>query len=571
MRKLLVVSIALLLLVPLYPLTVGEESQTRWTIMIYMGGGVDMGISEQVENDLAEIEEGVPGDQVEVIVLADQFEDGDSRLLYHTSEGLVEIPLSSVNQTWDDEVDMSDPQSLRDFVMWSKGNHPAERYMLYLWGHGDGWRGMPVEDGGDLFLTEMEEALNGIKVDVLGFDSCSMGTFELYYQLRKKADIILASPLDIPMQGLPYDIILDRMGEKPDMGTEEVAEMIVEEFVVWSFENTDIDTGLMAVATDRLPVDEFVDYTEHLSFSLPYYHGRIWDAWNETEPGCNEERDIYEFSINVDSFVDCGRFKNKGIELREAIDGSILFQNTTQRERLAMSVYFPRASPFHYDTLSFVETGWSSWLAKFSGPRPDISDPPYFDVELDGKDLSFSFQHNLTEGSVELDIWDKDGYMYRETFYESSHEFTTELTPGLYHVDAYLRDHEGLHHHTHEEVLYEEEITMVGTVEPDEVKVHILNTARDIWMNRTLKHGNYSISLLWPSFCEPGDMLEITYVHGKYEETFQRDVPYEGDLTVDFASIETEDQFPWITVVIFLSGVALVAVYLKRRFMNDGY
>ena len=34
---------------------------------------------------------------------------------------------------------MGNPQTLSDFVTWSKTNYPADHYALYFWGHGWGW------------------------------------------------------------------------------------------------------------------------------------------------------------------------------------------------------------------------------------------------------------------------------------------------------------------------------------------------------------------------------------------------------------------------------------------------
>jgi hypothetical protein len=38
------------------------------------------------------------------------------------------------------EANMGDGNVLGEFVRWSMFNYPAERYMLVLWDHGDGWR-----------------------------------------------------------------------------------------------------------------------------------------------------------------------------------------------------------------------------------------------------------------------------------------------------------------------------------------------------------------------------------------------------------------------------------------------
>ena len=44
------------------------------------------------------------------------------------------------------DVDSGSPQTLVDFIRWSKAKAPADRYALIIWNHGSGWDPLDFED-----------------------------------------------------------------------------------------------------------------------------------------------------------------------------------------------------------------------------------------------------------------------------------------------------------------------------------------------------------------------------------------------------------------------------------------
>lgn len=111
-----------------------------------------------------------------------------------------------------DEVNMGDSKTLRDFVEWSIENYPADNYALVISGHGKGWEGTSYDltSGNDnLNLSELKEALTGFDLDLIGFDSCQMGTIEVAYELKDIADVMVASENAVISDGWPYGKILE--------------------------------------------------------------------------------------------------------------------------------------------------------------------------------------------------------------------------------------------------------------------------------------------------------------------------------------------------------------------------
>ena len=182
------------------------------------------------------------------------------------------------------QVNMGAGSALADFVTWSRRNYPAEKTMLALWDHGQGWRraqeltlrataadlgrvakgrqaarqrlGDAVgsldplpddqtihgafryvshdEDTGDkLYNREIQDALADLtreeKIDVIGFDACLMSMLETAYALRKSGSVMVGSEELEPGDGWSYDGFLKPLAADPSafdavaLGTQMVA------------------------------------------------------------------------------------------------------------------------------------------------------------------------------------------------------------------------------------------------------------------------------------------------------------------------------------------------------------
>lgn len=114
--------------------------KAKWTVMVYISGDNDL--EEYVVKDI-ELELAPTGSSanVQVVALADRGPgydtsrgDWQSTKLYHVTQGMTADSASAVAD-WG-ERNMGDPQTLIDFVTWTKAKYPADHYVLYFWGHG---------------------------------------------------------------------------------------------------------------------------------------------------------------------------------------------------------------------------------------------------------------------------------------------------------------------------------------------------------------------------------------------------------------------------------------------------
>ena len=128
----------------------GQDGGTddTWTLMVYMSG--DSSLSGQIPSDLQEMKRVGSVDGLSIIVLHDSAEVGDTGLTYILPNGMENVPLSDINPAWGNELNLGNPEILTQFVIWAVGEYPADRYMLDLWGHGNGWPGVCPDKGDSL-------------------------------------------------------------------------------------------------------------------------------------------------------------------------------------------------------------------------------------------------------------------------------------------------------------------------------------------------------------------------------------------------------------------------------------
>ncbi len=136
------------------------------------------------------------------------------------------LPASAVAD-WG-ERDMGNPQTLVDFVTWSKANYPADHYALYFWGHGWSWHpGVVMQDdtnADSLDYLEMKPIMNTLGfIDVVGYDGCNMASIEIQSLWHGHATALAASQEWVGWDGIEYDVVLAQLAANPNMTADQVA------------------------------------------------------------------------------------------------------------------------------------------------------------------------------------------------------------------------------------------------------------------------------------------------------------------------------------------------------------
>lgn len=100
---------------------------------------------------------------------------------------------------------------------------PASEYGLVLWSHATAWlpsnvhnmlRSFGSDKGKEMDIRDLATALPDHTFDFILFDACYMASVEVLYELRGKANYIIASPTETMANGFPYDRIIAPMFER---------------------------------------------------------------------------------------------------------------------------------------------------------------------------------------------------------------------------------------------------------------------------------------------------------------------------------------------------------------------
>jgi hypothetical protein len=208
----------------------------EWTFIVYMAADNDLERSAIL--DFCEMESFArAGAPVTVLVLFDRGPGYDATNGDWTDTRLFEIlPDENDNDVVIDspaipcpplgilpgettELDMSEPRVLSYLLDFAKSSYRANHYGLIIWGHGTGWRSVrdfsaqyraersvALDDTSSswMCITELAPALDGKKIDVIGFDTCFGAILETAYELRAKADYFVGSEGSVPSTGWNY-------------------------------------------------------------------------------------------------------------------------------------------------------------------------------------------------------------------------------------------------------------------------------------------------------------------------------------------------------------------------------
>jgi len=228
------------------PFIVGSEPVKDWTFMVYLDAdnnletpGIDIFLKMANVNSSS---------RVNIVVQMDRIPDYDERYglwtdtkRFNVTKGMTPTSENAVKNWPDQEVNMGDPNTLRDFVNWTVYNYPANYYFLVLWDHGTGVVGVCYDFTPDpnqpdfLSLPELGQALSGLPViiDVVFSDACDLNMAEIAYQIKDYANL-LVGPEGLGYSPAPYDSYLTRLVSNPSILPSAFATGVVTDYINWS-------------------------------------------------------------------------------------------------------------------------------------------------------------------------------------------------------------------------------------------------------------------------------------------------------------------------------------------------
>lgn len=188
----------------------GDETRT---VLVYMVANNSLGRYNCDDVDLVEME-----------TAAELIPDGSRWVVYHLASDdsapvLKELTADGwkVLKTYDRSTSSVSAARMTDVISDVKRMAPSDTYGLVLWSHAHGWLQNGIEepviaprsygdDGGQrMNITTLAHVLDGCGFDYIYADCCYMATVEVAYELRDVARYFVASPSEVPINGMPYD------------------------------------------------------------------------------------------------------------------------------------------------------------------------------------------------------------------------------------------------------------------------------------------------------------------------------------------------------------------------------
>ena len=360
-------------------------SQAKWTVMVYISG--DNNLEAYVVKDIEE-ELGLVGSNadIKILALADRGPgydtsrgDWQTTKLFYVTQGMLADSASAVAD-WG-ERNFGDPQTLIDFVKWSKSNYPADHYVLYFWGHGWNWHpGYVMLDDTDqdtLDYHEIKAAIPSLGfIDVVGFDGCNMASIEVYKLWQGHATAVAASQEYVNWNGIEYDVVLSQLVANPGLTADQVAVASAQSAIVqggertWSAVAVDTRLGTLLTAADQ--------FAMALNNGLAANRKKYDRAFGATRTMWQApmDKDLYDMAYEINRLVSDANIKSKAQSVMNAFNSVVLWEGhaNAYSDVHGITIYhISKASEkdtdytYYRSTLDFaLQSSWDEFLDAYA-------------------------------------------------------------------------------------------------------------------------------------------------------------------------------------------------------------
>lgn len=369
-----------------------DATVREWTLIGYFNGNNNLDHTQAgtsyIIGDVQEMEHAGSSDQVTSIVMLSSLKTGGNAKYYNIVKSSDQLP-DKVNSPMLDDMgskDMSDPQTLVDFMDFAVTNYPAKRYMLILNSHGGGWEGVSPDEAngsGDMMsMYELRQAMEkGPHFDVVVFHACLMSMVEVGYEIKDLADYMVASEISMPaLSVLGADEWLKEVIDNPAMSSYDVSKRIVQ--CVYNNGQFAQKTTHMAV-TDLTKMDalgaKIANFGNKLTTEVHDNWQEVFDSWNETHyvsNGYPSYTDLREFVKKIQQKPGLSQINyivQAGNEVLSAFNEAVPFTKSylgnNDQPYGGLTIHFPQQPEQfkgpEYKKLKFKDTNWPNFLSIF--------------------------------------------------------------------------------------------------------------------------------------------------------------------------------------------------------------
>ena len=304
-----------------------EPTQAERTVLIYLSG----------ENNLTQ-DSQYPGesymdfDMEEILEGSYKLNNNQHLICFIDSVGkdnkpyFIEVANGKAKEVYRYESDFyaSDPAKFREVLQYTFDNYPAKEYGLVLWGHASGWivhndsvpnvlkarevtRGFGKDEGWDtngsskwMNITQMAQALETIpKLKFIFADCCNFMCAEVGYELRNCAEYLIGSPAEIPGEGAPYHLMVEKLFSTSPSFYNDICncyyDYFIEAYTDPDYRDWDLAGYSVPLSTFRLDqMENLADATKQLMKTfMPQYPEQL-DLTNLPYYFFNDRRVLYD-------------------------------------------------------------------------------------------------------------------------------------------------------------------------------------------------------------------------------------------------------------------------------------
>ncbi len=333
-----------------------DPNANEWAFIVFLNA--DNNLESYGYEDVDEMCVAGSTPYVHIVALFDTY-DGPANVIY-VQQGSYDIVAN-----WG-EADMGDWQTLRDFGVWAVENYPARHYAFIMWNHGDGWKkraphpilkGFSNDDHGSYdgisisngdyarAMGAITQALGG-KIDIVGFDACLMGMWEIAEATAPFADYLVASSETEPAPGWSYHAFLPQLTANPTMSAVTLGQAIIDSYHAESSRNATL------AMTDLNTVDPLATALTNFANAMmanPSYYSTLRSIRSQTQDFYESDyRDLRDFTERVSARSGVpADIKAAADALLLQLDSSIVY-NRAQSDypgAHGLAIYFPASSP----------------------------------------------------------------------------------------------------------------------------------------------------------------------------------------------------------------------------------
>jgi hypothetical protein len=392
------------------PTPPNKPPTAEWTLMAVMFGDQ---LSYDALYALHEMAQAGSSDKVNILV----FLDSPSVYNYNSINNALQCPLYQGHGVYlrinrnapptvlsDLEVnpDMSQPSTVEAFGSFAISNFPANRYGLIFSDHGGGWIGFGEDEVNNTAtplysftngnytatLQAISNATANKKLDIVAFDACLMGMWEVATATASYANYMVASEQEAGHQSWQYTSFLPLLLAQPTMTAQQLGQWMVD---TYPNATPPINSTLSEIDLNQISSLNTIMSSLGSDLQNPSLYSCVAQASQNMSLCGWPYVDLYDFAANL--VPDCGNLLSSSaggdsILVQQELVNHVVTRTNNSNLRVpgypgGLSIYLPgrctQVDPNYYadpgDSWSTQSPQWKDFLRGFAPPAAEYTLP----------------------------------------------------------------------------------------------------------------------------------------------------------------------------------------------------